>query len=645
MKKVLLSAILFTSLFINAQAPAFAWAKSMGSTGSNYGTSVTTDAFGNVYTTGYFQGTTDFDPGAGTYTITSGGSLDIFISKLDAAGNFVWAKSMGGTNGDYGTSIATDASGNVYTTGYFQGAIDLDPGAGTYTLASAGSDDIFVSKLDAAGNFVWAKNIGGVNGDNGNSIAVDASGNVYTTGAFRSTVDFDPGAGTYTLLAAGSVDIFVSKLDAAGNFVWAKNMGGAVGDYGNSITIDASGNVYTTGNFMGIADFDPGAGTYTITSMGGLDIFISKLDAAGSFVWAKSIGSTGNDNSASIATDASGNVYTTGFFSGTTDFDPGAGTYTLALVGGTDIYVSKLDAAGNFVWVKSIGGTLTDYGTSIAIDASGDVYTTGYFESNVDFDPGTGIYTLTAAGVSNIFISKLDVAGNFVWGSNIGGSGTDYGASIDVDAPGSVYTTGYFQGTVDFDPGAGTYTLTAAGGVGIFIHKMSQCLVPSLPLNTTPVANKLICNKQTTTLTATGSGTVTWYANPSGTLSLATGTVYATPTLTTGIYTYYVEATTCTVSAGRTAITVTVSACTGILLLNDPAQEISVYPNPFDQKIIVVSNGTREIISVYNSMGVVIYSAQSIEKMGDAIEIDLSSQPAGIYFIRSGLVCKKIIKE
>ncbi|MBI4946033.1 MAG: SBBP repeat-containing protein, partial [Bacteroidetes bacterium] len=174
------------------------------------------------------------------------------ISNCFAQPSFTWAKSMGGTDNDRGYSIAVDGSGNVYTTGVFTGTADFDPGAGNYPLTAAGVDglsDIFISKLDASGNFVWAKRIGDTDNDRGYSIAVDGSGNVYTTGFFRGTVDFDPGAGSYPLTAAGSQEFFISKLDASGNFVWAISMSGISAGY--SIAIDGSGYVYTTGLFWG----------------------------------------------------------------------------------------------------------------------------------------------------------------------------------------------------------------------------------------------------------------------------------------------------------------------------------------------------------------------------------------------------------
>jgi len=224
--------ILITSLLllaiINLSAQTLEWAKSMGGTGNEYGNSMAIDALGNVYTVGNYMGTVDFNPGTGTFNLTSVGLFDIFISKLDASGNFVFAKSMGGPLNDWATSIAL--SGNIYTTGYFYGTADFDPGAGTFNLTSSNdSSDIFISNLDASGNFVYAKSMGGTSSKcYSQSITIDASGNVYTTGYFSGTSDFDPGTGVFNLTTTGVNDIFISKLDASGNFVWAKSMGGNI---------------------------------------------------------------------------------------------------------------------------------------------------------------------------------------------------------------------------------------------------------------------------------------------------------------------------------------------------------------------------------------------------------------------------------
>jgi len=473
MKLISTVAILLSTFFVNAQN--FEWAKSMGGASQDRGNSISTDPSGNVYTTGLFDGTVDFDPGAGVYNIATSGGNDIFISKLDAAGNFLWAKGIGGTLNDGGYSITNDALGNVYITGTYRGTVDFDPGAGVFNLVFVGSEDMFILKLDANGDFLWAKSMGGASAvARGLSISIAPSGDVYTTGAFSGTVDFDPGAGAFSMISsANSDDIFISKLDANGNFLWAKRMGGTSIDRGGDITTDPSGNVYSTGSFNTTADFDPGAGTFNMVSSGSYDVFISKLDANGNFIWAKKMGGTSIDIGNSIAADLSGNVYSTGRFNGTADFDPGAGTFNRVSIGGQDIFISKLDANGTFIWAKTIGGTSDDVGYSIKMDPWGNVYTAGSYELTADFDPGAGSYNMTSAGISDIFISKLDTNGAFIWAKSMGGTLNEDGYSIATDAAGNVYSTGQFGGTADFDPGVNTYNLTSVDLIyDIFISKL-----------------------------------------------------------------------------------------------------------------------------------------------------------------------------
>ena len=475
MKKIIVLVYTLSLTYVSfTQNVKLVWAKNMGGTSQDVGQALTTDASGNVYTTGFFTGIADFDPGPGIYNLSSGNG-NVFITKLNASGNIVWAKNIGGALTDGAQSIAVDAMGNVYTTGGFDGTGDFDPGAATYNLSSAGNYDIFISKLDATGNFVWAKNLGGILYDEGYSVAVDASGNVLTTGLFAGTADFDPGAGTSNLTSAGNADIFISKLNASGNFVWAKNMGAASEDDGSSIAVDALGNVYTTGDFNGTVDFDPGIGTYNLISAGSYDVFVSKLDASGNFIWAKNIGGTTNDFGSSISVDISGNVYTTGNFEGTGDFNPGAGIFNLTSAGMYDIFVSKLDASGNFLWAIKMGGTSADFGSS-TVDVSGNVYSTGQFQGISDFDPGAGTYNLSSAGFKDIFISKINTAGIFVWAIKMGGVAYDVGEAVAVDVIGNVYTTGYFEGSVDFDYSAGINNLTSNGNSDVFAVKSSQAL-------------------------------------------------------------------------------------------------------------------------------------------------------------------------
>ncbi len=434
------------------------------------GLSIVTDASGNVYVAGFFKGRVDFDPGPGIYNldplgpedfyiskfnrsgeflwvrqmdvidntksawveaialdsagnvlITGNFSLDLigfriahcFASKLDADGNLIWTRTLGEFTG--GASIAADALGNVYIVGQFSGESDFDPGPGVFNLSALNSGSLFfVSKLDANGNFIWAKQLGGGNNSvlNGEiMITTEGIGYVYISGTFWDTQDFDPGPAVHKLTGKGAVgahDIFVLKLDADGNFVWVKQMGGDVEDVAVSAATDGSGNIYTAGSFRGTADFDPGPGTYFLSTSGDdiAQTFISKLDRNGNLIWAAQL--VGNTQWCySIALDNNGNLYTIGYFGNTLDVDPGPGTYNLS-TSGYDIFISKLNSNGNFVWAKKLGGTATIIGNSIAVDADGNVYSTGYFFSGqVDFDPGPANYFLSSGEGENIYLHKM----------------------------------------------------------------------------------------------------------------------------------------------------------------------------------------------------------------------------------------------
>jgi hypothetical protein len=398
-----------------------------------------------------------------------------FLCPNTQAQEYAWAGGVGGTGGnDRGYSIAVDGSGNVYVTGYFENTADFDPGAGTTNLTSAGGTDIFFAKYDANGALVWAHKIGASGVDEGRGIKVDASGNVYITGYFKGTADFDPGAGTTNLTSAGEADVFFAKYDTNGALVWAKNVGGTGVDRGYAITLDASNNVYISGDFQVTADFDPGAGTANLTSAGTWDGFFAKYDANGDYVWAKSLRSLGAVALYSIVVDGSGNVYVSGNFQQVIDADPGAGTAFLSSAGSGDIFFGKYDSNGDRVWAHRIGSTGNDTGAAITVDGSGNVYLTGDFiKSNVDFDPGAGTAILNSKNDSyDTFFAKYATDGTFTWVKQLQGGGSfNRGTSISLDGSGNIFLAGIFGGTTDFDPGAGTTNLTSGGLIDMFFAK------------------------------------------------------------------------------------------------------------------------------------------------------------------------------
>lgn len=466
-------------------AQNFVWAKASIGTYS-VGNDIFVDNAGNVYNTGYFRGTVDFDPGPGTYNLTSNGNDDIFVQKLDVNGNLLWARKFGGIGDDYGISIGVDWSGNVYTFGHYQNTVDFDPGPGIQNHTSYGYFDMFIHKLDVAGNFVWAKVIGGTSGDGAASINVSGSGNLTLTGSFSGTVDFDPGINYFYMHStlSDNSDAFVLRLNSSGDFIFAKGMGGTGYDGGGSITVDGWGHIYSAGTYNENGDFDPGPGLFALPLTNYYNGYISKLDALGNFIWAKALESDGGFiQLSSIKVDKFGDIVVTGSFGGTVDFDPGVATYNLSS-SLNDLFVLKLNEDGDLVWVEQIGSNGFADSRSMWIDADENIYITGNFSGTVDFDPGIGTFNQSSAtvGSPDIFALKLDALGLFVWAIRIGGTTYDVGLGITGKGFDDIYFTGYFSGTVDFNPNAGLYTLSSGGGgnLNMFVTKLNQ---PSTRIN------------------------------------------------------------------------------------------------------------------------------------------------------------------
>lgn len=474
MNRIYFGLLLFiASSVLQAQTHSFDWAKSIGGGLNDQGRDITTDALGNLYVTGVYQGTVDFDPGVNTYNLVSAGGYDGYLLKLDTGGNFVWAKSFGGTLNLFSASMFMDDQGFIYMTGYFNGSVDFDPSPGTAILTAV-NGDAFILKLDTSGNYIWAKSIAGSSAVYGNSITTDTASNVYLAGSFNDTTDMDPGVNTFNLVSNGSGDIFILKLDFEGNFVWAKSMGSANNDWAGSIALDNSGNIYTTGKFELSADFDPGLGIFNLISSGDQELYVQKLDNNGNFIWAESFGGTLREEGFDILTTDSGYVYVSGFFEDVADFDPGTDTFNLASNGQADIFLLKLKSDGKFQWAIGMGGNDHDVGVSIGVDYYGDVYLSGMYANTVDFDPGSATSYLTSVGDHDLYILKLDGSGNFIWVKSMGGALLEWIPRICFDAKSNLYSTGIYSGSADFNPDSATYILNSNGGYEIFILKLKS---------------------------------------------------------------------------------------------------------------------------------------------------------------------------
>lgn len=478
------------SIIIKSQSVKLDWAKSILSStkSSSSPRDVVTDGNNNVFVIGDFYGTVDFDPGIGIFNLTSNGAGDAFIQKLDSNGNFIWAKSWGGKKWDVNNSIALDHVGNIYIIGNFEDTVDFDPGVGQYLMNSFGSTDIFISKLNSNGNLLWATSQGGIRSDHGNSITIDDAGDVITTGNFYGNVDFDPSTTVYTLANTGRDDLFLQKLDSSRALIWVRSIGGQGGWAGSAyvsgkaVQTDSLNNIYLTGIYSKTIDFDPNINTNNLTSNGGHDVFVLKLDSSSNLLWVNSIGGKQNDFVKGLALDQDKNVCILGQFQDTVDFDPSNNSsFLYSPLGQTSTFIQKVNLNGKLSWAKRNGNV---DGNSIKINAQKEIFISGIFENRSDFDPDTSsFYVNSNQGSTDIFLQKLDSNGRFEWVKTTGGKYSEFGGFNALDNSGNIITTGSFVDTVDFDPSSNILNLHSFQEINglitsdVFIQKLNPCII------------------------------------------------------------------------------------------------------------------------------------------------------------------------
>lgn len=380
-------------------------------------------------------------------------TLIIFIVVFQSsfAQTYNWAIGAGGGGEDRGFGIATDNAGNVYTTGQFRNTATF----GNISVISAGVEDVFVSKQDAAGNVLWVFKGGGTGPDIGYDVVTDNSGNCYVTGTYYDQATF----GNINLNSAGVGDneIFVLKINSAGTLQWAKSAGGTSYDVGRGIAISGSA-LYVSGNIQGNVSF----GGVNANSSGLYDAFVAKYNFSGTVSWVSVGGGSGYDISNGVCADSAGNAYLTGYFQGTATF--GSNTITNASTLYTDVFVAKVNSLGTFLWAKSGGNPGDDdIGRAIDCDSSGNVFVGGEFRGTAMFDN----ITITNAGIADIFLAKYNSSGVIEYVSTEGADGGDYCYGVAASTS-KVYITGLFNGTVQF----GSTTLVSAGSNDIYIAEL-----------------------------------------------------------------------------------------------------------------------------------------------------------------------------
>jgi len=320
----------------------------------------------------------------------------------------------------------------------------------------------------------WVNQTGGSNAVSAMDIETDTLGNTYVIGFFSGAIDLDPGPGVMNAQTIGSSDVYLAKYSPQGHLVWGKTFGSSGADEG--LHIDVSGSsVVICGFFLTSIEFDTVNPAGFLNSFGDFDAFMAKFDTSGSFVWAKQVGGfAGIEEARSVCQDQLGNVYVTGFFTGQADMDPSNVSLLIPSIGGQDVWIMKLDQNGQLVWVKTLGGILADQANEIVLDGYGHVLVGGSFRATVDMNPGTGTVNKISAGSDDAFVLKLDTSGQYVWSAAFGGIGADIMNSIVTDLNGNMILTGFFQITMDADPGSGSFLISTSGNVGGFVLKLDS---------------------------------------------------------------------------------------------------------------------------------------------------------------------------
>lgn len=407
-------------------------------------------------------------------------SFVVGFSQISAQPVMDWASTAGGEKNDRGYNVVASVDGNVFTMGTYVDTIIFENGTNEYSLpGNEEYNNTYVQKISPDGELLWA--IGytglGVSAVTGKEITIAPNGNIVLLAFFYGTIDADPGPNTYNLTAVeGLRNYFVTVLDIFGNFIWAKNSV-QVGDFDDieTIKVNTEGEFFIAGSFSNTVDFDSGDSSFLVTSAGDADAFVLKLNSIGQFVWVKTFGAAGLDKAPTLCLDPQSNVFISGWFVGSVDFDPGPDFRELISTGDPfNLYLLKLSTDGNFYWVTHFTQTDNVFVREITSDQFGNIYAISDLYGVVDFDPGEGVSELTSAGGSDVSIVKYSNSGNFIWARGVGGSNYEFPAGIVTNSDGEVFCCGSFRGTADFDPGQEVFNLNSSDGWDdIFILKLS----------------------------------------------------------------------------------------------------------------------------------------------------------------------------
>ena len=409
--------VLAFSTMAQAETPVVKWICQLGSVGNDFGNGVSVDGSGNAYVAGWTGGSLDGN--------TSAGDCDIFLTKFDTNGKKIWTKQLGTTSNDRGNGVTVDGSGNAYVTGRTRGSLDGNTNAGDY--------DMFLTKYNTDGTKLWTRQLGTNRYDEGNGVSVDGSGNAYVTGYTWGGLDGNISAGGVDMfltkfntdgtklwtrqlstgrsegngvsvdgsgnayiagrigggldgnISAGGIDIYLTKYDTDGAKLWTRQLGTASTDEGYGVSVDSSGNSYVTGRTDGGLDDNPNAG--------GLDMFLTKYDTAGTKLWTRILGTAHSDISCDVSVDGRGNAYVTGWTNGSLSGNTNAGR--------SDMFLTKYAPDGTKLWIIQLGSANSDGGHGVSVDGSGNAYVTGYTLGSLTGNASAGGFDIFLVKISS----------------------------------------------------------------------------------------------------------------------------------------------------------------------------------------------------------------------------------------------------
>jgi len=451
---------------LNSSGSSVYYITYVGGTGSDRGADIALDASGRAFLTGNTTGL-GFPTTAGAFsTVYGGGSTDAFITVLEASGAALFYSTFfGGSAGDYGEAIALDSAGRAHVTGNTLSS-NFPISSGALDVSHNGGADVFAIKLSESGAGInYSTYLGSASDDYGEALALDSSGNAFIAGQTNST-GFPTTAGAHdTSFNGGWQDAFVCKLSSNGHtLIYSTFLGGSEDDGAFAVGCDASGNAVVAG-FTQSSNFPITAAAFDLSFNGGEeDAFVSKLNSGGSsLLFSTFLGGKADEYANALALDGSGKVYVLGN-SESPNFPTTAGAADTSHNGGNDAFVTALNSNGaSLSYSTFIGGKDQDFGQAIALDGSDHVYVTGNSESN-NFPTTYGAYDRIHNGTKDVFVSKwLPDGSDLVYSTYLGGSGTDYGTAIAVDASGQAYVAGHTSST-NFPTSPGAFDTSHNGG-------------------------------------------------------------------------------------------------------------------------------------------------------------------------------------